>query len=264
MSKTGIFALFVLSQFGCTVARPYTPTGPVTIGVRCPNGGCAQPIAAANQYLARYQMRMVESPAGSLTLIMAGNIDGPCRAEHPGIAGCATPGEPVVYMNYDHPEQFGTTLLHEAGHTLGYSHQPAGLMHPHQANPTQIPVGYLARLRDQYGAAGGVEASGFQEQEIYSGPPPRSTRQSQREITYGNQLPRGVTRESIERDRRDPRTDCPECMGSQWTLHGDWRKSPMFQRGGLYEVQERPDGSVRHVGRGWQPFSKFPPTGGGQ
>lgn len=69
------------------------------------------------------------------------------------------------------------------------------------------------------------------------------------QISYDDQLPIGVTQDSIRRDREMPRP--AEAMDPKWTLHPDWRDSPMFQQGGPYEIQRMRDGSLRKTGPLW-------------
>lgn len=92
------------------------------------------------------------------------------------------------------------------------------------------------------------------------------TQRGRAQVTRGDELPSGVTPETMRRDREDPRTGCAECMDPKWALMPDWHDSPMFKKGGFYEVRERPDGSVDHIGIGWdkkRAFSKTPPGGRG-
>lgn len=77
-------------------------------------------------------------------------------------------------------------------------------------------------------------------------------------VSSGDQLPRGVTEQSIREARSLPRS--AEAMDPQWTLHGNWQDSPMFQRGGAYEIQQDRNGNFRCVGRLCRnPFSRTPP-----
>lgn len=147
-----ILILTALTLFtACSTASTYVPRGPVTIGVRCPNGGCGEPIAAANQYLAKYQIQMVEHHSGRLALVMARDIRAICQSDHPALGGCALNGTPVVYLNFAVPEMWGANLLHEMGHTVGFSHQSAGLMSASDPDARRIPLGYLDAITAEYG-----------------------------------------------------------------------------------------------------------------